>query len=179
MILSASGWRGIFSADGEEESRSPLIAEDCKELAHLAACSFALFLREKRGKAQGKETELSIALGMDTRPTGPAIAKELSEGLKISNCKIEWLGIAAAPEIICYARQGECAGFIYISASHNPRGHNGLKFGLKNGGVISAEDNEALLKIFYALKENHANSDLGASAAARQTGLSAAIPCAF
>ena len=30
-------------------------------------------------------------------------------------------------------------GFFYISASHNPIGHNGYKFGV-NGGVLSKEE---------------------------------------
>ena len=49
------------------------------------------------------------------------------------------LDVCAAPEIMTYAKSlgsQAAAGFIYISASHNPIGHNGLKFGLTDGGVL-------------------------------------------
>ena len=55
----------------------------------------------------------------------------------------------AAPEIMAYARgvagaeREDAAGFVYVSASHNPRGHNGLKFGLGDGGVLGAADSAA------------------------------------
>jgi phosphoglucomutase len=40
------------------------------------------------------------------------------------------------------------AGFIYISASHNPIGHNGIKFGLTDGGVLAAEEAAKLIANF-------------------------------
>jgi phosphoglucomutase len=46
--------------------------------------------------------------------------------------------------------------FCYISASHNPIGHNGLKFGLDDGGVL--EGNEAI-KLIGAFKEYMAQPD--------------------
>jgi phosphoglucomutase len=46
---------------------------------------------------------------------------------------------------------GPGAGFIYISASHNPIGHNGLKFGLTDGGVLPPSEAAALIGSFRAL----------------------------
>ena len=39
-------------------------------------------------------------------------------------------------------------GFIYISASHNPVGHNGIKFGTNDGGVLCAQENAKLVEDF-------------------------------
>jgi phosphoglucomutase len=64
-----------------------------------------------------------------------------------------YAGFVAAPEIMAWAHSrktaaGEPAGFIYISASHNPIGHNGLKFGLTDGGVLPASEMEKLISLF-------------------------------
>jgi phosphoglucomutase len=50
-----------------------------------------------------------------------------------------YISVAAAPEIMAYARSRKSA-FVYISASHNPIGHNGIKFGLGDGGVLPGSD---------------------------------------
>jgi phosphoglucomutase len=39
-------------------------------------------------------------------------------------------------------------GFCYISASHNPIGHNGLKFGLDDGGVMKGAEANSLIESF-------------------------------
>ena len=47
---------------------------------------------------------------------------------------------------MAYAR--ECDGFVYISASHNPVGHNGIKFGFNDGGVIPGSEAAKLTALF-------------------------------
>jgi phosphoglucomutase len=50
---------------------------------------------------------------------------------------------------MAYARSGvEAQGFAYISASHNPVGHNGLKFGLCDGGVLEGPESVSLTEMF-------------------------------
>jgi phosphoglucomutase len=89
---------------------------------------------------------------MDTRPTGRAIADLLIRVFLAEGCGVRFAGITAAPEIMAYARscdaQGKAAGFVYISASHNPIGHNGLKFGLTDGGVLPAPEATILIEHF-------------------------------
>ncbi len=63
----------------------------------------------------------------------------------------EYLGVATAPEIMAYARSGSRTdGFIYITASHNPVGHNGVKFGLSSGGVLDGHESERLRERYLA-----------------------------
>jgi phosphoglucomutase len=45
-------------------------------------------------------------------------------------------------------RADKPAGFGYLSASHNPIGHNGLKFGLNDGGVLPAGEATLLIEEF-------------------------------
>ena len=141
FILSASGWRKVFAEDGNEESSSPQVSCADKILAALAAECFARFVKAKTGKAAP-----AILLGRDTRPTGSAIAQCMAAAFVREGVNLLFAGIAAAPEIMAFARAKDA--FAYISASHNPIGHNGLKFGLSDGGVISAEMSASLIEDF-------------------------------
>ena len=152
MILSHSGWRGIFAADGGEESKTKKIDAEHRLIAEKAAEVFAAYLRDRGG------SKPLILIGRDTRPTGKAIAGMMIPVLRKHGCRVRYAGIVAAPEIMAWARSlgaqvGAC-GFIYISASHNPIGHNGLKFGLTDGGVLPAKEAAKLTERFQeVLKE--------------------------
>jgi len=145
MILSASGWRGIFAANGNEESTIKEISNAHKIIAGAAAFIFAEYLQKSQN------TPL-ILIGMDTRPTGVAIVKTMIPVLLASGCSVRYAGLTAAPEIMAWARAAGAAvnasGFIYISASHNPIGHNGIKFGLTDGGVLAAQEADRLIAGF-------------------------------
>jgi phosphoglucomutase len=148
LILSPSGWRGVFATSGftAEESASPEISVAHRIIITRAARVFAEYLHVYL-------TRPTVLVGMDTRPTGPAIAHELIGGLLGADCDVEFAGIVAAPEIMAYAKSGGVNGFVYISASHNPIGHNGLKFGLDDGGVLPAPEAKKLIAAFLANKD--------------------------
>ena len=141
FILSASGWRKVFAADGDEESSSPQIAPADMALCFIAAECFARFVKAKCGKVAP-----AIVLGRDTRPTGGAIAQCMAAAFAQEGVNLIFVGIAAAPEIMAYARGKDA--FAYVSASHNPIGHNGLKFGLSDGGVLSSSNAALLIEDF-------------------------------
>jgi phosphoglucomutase len=143
MILSASGWRGVFAAAGGEESAAGDISPAHRLISAAAAAAFAACL-QKGGAAA------TVIVAADTRPTGAAVAEALVPALLTLGCEVRYTPVAAAPEIMAYARRfsGTAAGFIYISASHNPIGHNGLKFGLTDGGVLPSAESAALTESF-------------------------------
>ncbi|MDR1252508.1 MAG: phosphatidylglycerol lysyltransferase [Treponema sp.] len=144
MILSASGWRGVFAANGGEESPAPRISASHALIAAGAAKVFADYLK----KTGGKEPPVIIA-GMDTRPTGPAIGDIMVRVFLAEGCTVQYAFITAAPEIMAFARtSGAASGFVFISASHNPVGHNGLKFGLTDGGVLPGSEAAVLIEAF-------------------------------
>jgi phosphoglucomutase len=156
MILSASGWRGVFAAGGGEESPVREISAAHKIFAAAAGRVFAAYLKERGG---GTESPLVI-VGMDTRPTGPASADILIRVFLAEGCAVKYAFITAAPEIMAYVRtfavstaegSGGVTGFVYISASHNPIGYNGLKFGLTAGGVLPGEETAKLIAGLKAL----------------------------
>jgi phosphoglucomutase len=157
MILSASGWRDVFSNDGNSESNCPKISDEYKLLSAIAAYNFFSYLNERFSDPE-------IIVGMDSRPTGSEIASVIIKILASQGCKILFTGVCAAPEIMAYARVlGNIAnkknkipsiGFIYISASHNPIGYNGLKFGLSDGGVLDGKESAILIEQFKKTIEN-------------------------
>ena len=156
MILSASGWRGVFappeagSENGEESAR-----EDISPAHRLIAVAVAAVFGDYV-KARAGQTAPEIIVARDTRPTGEALARTLIRTLLSLGCDVRFAGIAAAPEIMAYARArekirpGGHVGFVYISASHNPIGHNGFKFGLSDGSVLQAAETEKLIGAFRA-----------------------------
>jgi len=142
MILTASGWRSIFSADGDGESPCKDILPVHKIISAVAAKVFLDFLSGNDG---------AIIVGRDTRPTGEAIADAVIRSLLAAGRKIKYAGVVAAPEIMAFTRETKAVGFVYISASHNPIGHNGIKFGLSDGGVLKADKNALLVSAFKTL----------------------------
>ncbi len=162
MILSASGWRKVFAESGNERDETAKIGKTNKALCFLAAESFLEWLeaRQTKGacKAKNAATEIaskpkkraafrpSIVVATDTRPTGKKAAAFVLKALESSKARVVWLGVAAAPEIMAFAREHDA--FVYISASHNPIGHNGIKFGLNDGGVLNAAQNLEVRAIF-------------------------------
>lgn len=140
MITSASGWRKVFVVSGDEEDNFPDIGTDNIIISALAADSFADYIIKNCGQSA------TVIVGTDTRPTGGMIADITIRVLLSRKISVIFTGVIAAPEIMAAARSADA--FVYISASHNPIGHNGLKFGLSDGGVVNAEENARLVKIF-------------------------------
>lgn len=140
-ILSASGWRRVFAQSKDQQDKTTNIGAANAVLAALMAKAFADFIKAQSGKASPV-----VALATDTRPTGASIADAMLRVLIKCGINVQYLGISAAPEIMAYSHHVD--GFVYISASHNPIGHNGVKFGTNNGGVIAAKDAAALAESF-------------------------------
>lgn len=146
LILSVSGWRKIFTFPLDENSPSSEIGTANKVISALMALSFSEYII----KYLGNESE--IALGTDTRPTGKPIAEIMLRVFLAKKLKVHFLSVTAAPEIMAYSKNVK--GFAYISASHNPIGHNGVKFGLSNGGVLDAAQSAEVTNIFKDLCNN-------------------------
>ncbi len=140
MILSASGWRTIFAADGSPESTTPDVPAELLAAVGIAAECFATSL--------AAAARPRIVVGTDTRPTGAIIARAAIRALLAIGAEVEYVFVAATPEIMAYAMEPGFDGFFYVSASHNPIGHNGLKMGGADGGVIGGDTASALIARF-------------------------------
>ena len=170
LILSASGWRKVFASPlpgdetapwsggaGAEDSLTTRISAADAVIAVFMAKAFGDFIV---GQDSGRGSlSPSVLLGIDTRPTGPAIADIFARVLLGMGIGVRYCFIISAPEIMALAGKAgrlppgdplRIAGFAYISASHNPPGHNGVKFGLGTGGVLGAAQIAPLINAFRA-----------------------------
>ncbi len=146
-IFSVSGWRRVCAIDGDEESTTPDISILTKILFAGAARLFANMLQQKQGI-----TNPVVSLALDARHTGPKIGLAIIRSLLAYGCTVRYAYIASAPEAMAYAKTtDDVDGFIYVSASHNPVGHNGLKYGLSDGAVLGKDAAQPLIDQFKEL----------------------------
>lgn len=140
-ILSASGWRGVMAASGDEEDSKADVIEEHLLIAAAAAVAFIDYL--------GKENPRLI-IGCDARPTGRLLSAAVRRAMIAKGAIIDDIFISSAPEIMAASHHYD--GFFYISASHNPVGHNGYKFGT-NGGVYPKEVMDKIIPPFRSSVE--------------------------
>lgn len=171
LILSASGWRKVFAAplagdaqaswstgDDADDSLSIHISKADAVLAALMARAFGNFIMSQPTENHDGRKP-AVLLGLDSRPTGPALGDIFARVLLGMGMEVRYCFIVSAPEIMALAGKAgglpaedprRIAGFAYISASHNPPGHNGVKFGLGTGGVLNASQIAPLIADFKA-----------------------------
>lgn len=75
--------------------------------------------------APGKDVR--IVMGMDTRESGPWIARTLVAGLNGVGAHVEFAGVITTPAVAYLARRHGFSAGVVISASHNPWEDNGIK----------------------------------------------------
>ncbi len=68
-----------------------------------------------------------VVIGMDTRESGPWIARHVAGGLAREGVRPRFAGLITTPGIAHAARTGSFAAGVMISASHNPYQDNGIK----------------------------------------------------
>ena len=146
-ILSASGWRAVMAASGDEEDHKSDVNEEDLLIAAAAAVAFMDYL--------GKESP-RLLLGCDARPTGRLLSAAVRRAMIAKGAVVDDIFISAAPEIMAASHHYD--GFFYISASHNPVGHNGYKFGT-NGGVYPKEVMDKIIPPFKASIEKDGAAD--------------------
>ncbi|AEW68346.1 FemD [Borreliella garinii BgVir] len=150
MIFSASGFRKIFAKSKNEDSTENEIDNEDKVLIALIIFTISNYFKN--------ESRPYIGLGLDSRPTGNIIAEITMKILITSKEKIKFFGILPITEILaCTKNSKDSKGFIYISASHNPAGYNGIKIGLNDGGVLNSAKTQEIIK---QIKNNSQNENL-------------------
>ncbi len=133
-VASASGIRQIFDRTyGDEptdylEGTSTEITDAAKiHVATITDC-FVDLLRERT-----KKLSPTVVVAIDSRHTGPAIADIAIRVLASHGVNVRYTFITPITGLAVYSKK---VRFIYISASHNPKGYNGIKLGLDDGRVL-------------------------------------------
>lgn len=155
LIITISGLRGIVG-----ENLDATVAEDY-------GCAFGSFLK---GKGAGKDGQLSVCVGRDTRPSGKMLQKAVVSGLCKAGVNVVDLGIVTTPGVGIMVRELGCDGGVIITASHNPIQYNGIKLLLSNGMAPPPDAANEVKQYFLEKKFAIAGSeDCGRIAANEQT----------
>lgn len=103
------------------------------KIAKFIAYGFVKLLENKRNT---KAENLKVAVGMDSRLSGPTLKAAVIEGLTDIGCKVYDCGMATTPAMFMTTvlENYKCDGSIMITASHLPYYYNGLKFFTREGG---------------------------------------------
>ncbi len=137
-LKSGTDIRGVAS-EGVEGEPVNLTSDVCEAIVN----AFAVWLSDKVGKDYG---ELVVSVGRDSRISGPAILKVVTETLSKYGITVLDCGLASTPSMFMTTIDLACDGAVQITASHHPFNRNGLKFFTREGGLES-EDITALLEL--------------------------------
>ena len=111
------------------------------EVATILGKSFVQWLRNKSG-----QTNVSVAVGTDSRLSGIILKNAFIEGLNKSGAKVSDCGLASTPAMFMTTISGENAttAGVMITASHLPFNRNGFKFFTAKGGLDKKDITEIL-----------------------------------
>ncbi|HVG24255.1 MAG TPA: phosphoglucosamine mutase [Thermoanaerobaculia bacterium] len=98
-----------------------------------------------------------VLLGMDTRESGPEIARSLAAGLKKGGSEAVLVGVIPTPGIAYLCRTTNAAAAISISASHNPYEDNGVKIFGHDGMKVADAIEEQIEDELAALRRDDAS----------------------
>ncbi len=139
LMISVSGVRGIIGS-----SLTPAVATEFGQ-------AFGCFLQNRRIQspaATAPSSRLKVAIGRDSRPSGPLVFQAVSAGLMSVGVDVVDLDIATTPSIALFGRYLKADAAIAITASHNPIIWNGIKF-LRDDGIAFPPAEAAQIKQTY------------------------------
>ncbi len=110
-------------------------------VARLAMAFYKWLQKENPNK-----TKLTVAVGMDSRISGPALKKAFVDAMINQGAEVLDCGMASTPAMFmtCITKPYEAHGAVMLTASHLPFNRNGLKFFTPKGGLEKANITEIL-----------------------------------
>ena len=102
---------------------------------------------EKLGRALVKVLGVDrpvIAIGRDTRASGPMLEEGLARGITSAGGDVRLLGVLPTPGVAAYVTDHGLTAGAVISASHNPAHDNGIKFFSGDGFKLPDETESAI-----------------------------------
>lgn len=115
------------------------------EVALCVGGAFITWLSDKTGK---NPAALTVAIGRDSRLTGPSLLAACAEGMARAGAQVWDYGMCTTPamymSLLTDGFQADAS--VMVTASHHPSKRNGFKFFLPEGGV-SATDISMILSI--------------------------------
>ncbi len=127
------------------------------ELVQRFAWALGTFLHEHR-----PVRTVSVVVGFDARPTSREFAQRISSVLSALGARV-WLSSEAIPTpLLAFSvRQLGAAAGVVVTASHNPRGDNGIKVYDQRGAQIGAPWDSEIAKRMELASPPFAEDELG------------------
>ena len=97
----------------------------------------------------------AVVVGRDVRHTSPELAGALVRGLTAGGADVSDLGLCGTEEVYFATAHSRADGGIMVTASHNPREYNGLKFVGPGATPISGDSG------LFALRDRIVAGDFG------------------
>ena len=143
-LQNGSDIRGV-AMEGIQGEEVNLTAEVAKKLGN----AFAHWLMQKKQA----DAKLTVAVGMDSRITGPKLKDAFAQGLTDMGLNVYDCGIASTPAMFMATvdKKHSIDAGVMLTASHLPFNRNGLKFFTSDGG-LNKSDISAILEL--AEKDN-------------------------
>ena len=86
--------------------------------------AYATVLREEQGDSP------TVVVGRDNRPSSPALAQGLIQGLRSAGVNVVDIGTVPTPLVLWAEKRLQAQGGIQITGSHNPPEYNGIKMSM-------------------------------------------------
>ncbi|HET8801227.1 MAG TPA: phosphomannomutase [Marinobacter sp.] len=98
-------------------------------------------LAERIGRAYVELTDAKrVVVGYDIRLSSPEIATALSAGLKAAGADVYDIGLCGTEQVYFATSYYHMDGGIMVTASHNPKDHNGMKLVERESRPISSDN---------------------------------------
>ena len=110
-----------------------------EDIAYRIGCAFVKFLKPKK-----------VVVGYDIRLTSQSLCDALTRGLTDSGADVINIGQCGTEEVYFATSHLQADGGIVVTASHNPKGYNGMKLVREDSKPISGDTG---LKEIQALAE--------------------------
>ena len=90
-----------------------------------------------------------VIVGKDARTSGTMLQEAVLAGLLAAGCQPVEVGICPIPSFLVLTKELRAAGGIAVTASHNPKEWNGLKFISRDGLYLTPHQTEEFLDIYH------------------------------
>ncbi len=154
LIKSISGIRGTIGGT-KGENLTPIDIVEC-------ASGYGQYILNKNGSNK-------VVIGRDGRITGSQVSALVVNTLLMMGIDVVDLGLSTTPTVEIAVPLEEAGGGIILTASHNPKQWNALKFLTETGEFISKEIGDQILSYIAEAEIDYAEVDkLGKYATADQ-----------
>ncbi len=151
-IYKAYDIRGIYGTELTEE------------VTYKTARAYAQLM-----KKENADTQLTIAVGADMRISTPVLQPEVLRGLTDEGINVVDVGLVSTPAFYYAVAKYEYDGGIMVTASHNPKEYNGLKFVRADVKPVSMDN--GIAKIRDAVIADNLGDIIGGGTVEKKDGI--------